>query len=253
MLERERTQGDLKLRSKQAVLHLALTEERIAQLEAELRNLQAELHNKPDGLELNRFKKQCLVYRSILEPLTYGSFRSRSMRHRTDVPPSERPSMEILVTEHLHGTPRAIDDCHSPKGSLQRTNQRTPERLRIRYVPLIKTLERICSETLSNQEVWGVPIKPGTGAPTVLLRPWKLFVAYEREIRSSVHEVEALLDAARHKKENGGAIGKGDCEGCKQFESLGRFTFSGSYRETHQACADAVLGSRRIRIRGFAS
>lgn len=121
--------------------------------------------------------------------------------------------MEVLVTEH--GTALGIEDTDQSDSALQRTYQRTPERLRIRYVPLIKMLERICSETLSNSEVWGPRVKPEGGAPTVILRPWKLFVAYEKEIRNSVQEVESLVEAGQQTQGNGKADGKGIVEECE--------------------------------------
>lgn len=122
--------------------------------------------------------------------------------------------MELLVTEH--STSLDEKDANYYNNDLQRTHHRTPERLRIRYVPLIKTLERICSESLSNHEVWGAGRKLEQGAPTVILRPWKLFVTYEKEIRNSVREVEALADVARHKERNRETVEKGIFEDRKQ-------------------------------------
>lgn len=202
LFEREKEQGDFKRRSKQAILHLTLTEMRIAQLEAELRKLQADFHNRPDDFVVGVSKRQCTVYKSILKPLMYGNFRSTSRSHW-----AERPSMEILVTEH--GTTLGTEDDNPSSRTLKGPHQRTPERLRIRYVPLIKTIERICSEALSSDLVWGVTGRPETAAPSVILRPWKLFVAYEKEIRNSVQEVEAQVEAARQKEAKGRQVDKG--------------------------------------------
>ncbi|KAI3391983.1 hypothetical protein diail_6390, partial [Diaporthe ilicicola] len=51
LLESERKTGDLRRRSKQAVLHLTFTEIRIAQMEQQIRNLEAELHDKADDFQ----------------------------------------------------------------------------------------------------------------------------------------------------------------------------------------------------------
>ncbi|KAJ0122199.1 hypothetical protein J7T55_002711 [Diaporthe amygdali] len=186
LLEDEKKTGDLGRRSKQAVLHLTFTEMRITQMEQQIRKLEAELHNKPDDFQL-----------------------SVSM----EIPFHEKASLEVLVTEH--GTSAMLGSDHYDAGHstriCQRTHQQTPERLRIRYAPLIKTLEKVCGETISNQFIWPSDSRTALmsgvrtgGAATILLRPWKLLVTYEKEIRASIHNIDTFVEPARREDVSGG-------------------------------------------------
>lgn len=210
MLNDEKTKGNLKRRSQQAILHVTFTELRITQLEEQLRKLEAELHDKPDHFKLSVTRRQCPVYKSLLKLSAYGEFRQTN-----NLPTHERPSLEVLVTEHgtsygpEHGT------ANESTSIWQREHQRTPERLRIRYTPLINTLEQVCKERLSSYQSWDAETKDGGGAPTVILRPWKLFIAYENEIRNSMHDLESLVESAQQDTANGGAVRKRISESCK--------------------------------------
>lgn len=201
LLEKEKKTGDLTRRSKQAVLHLTYTELRITEMEEKIRELEAQLYNKPDGFQLSMARRQAPVHKSFIKRSSQGEFLLT--RQSLDIPSHEQASLEVLVAEQ--GTsamlgPDQFTASHST-GSYQRTGQETPERLRIRYAPLIKTLEKVCRETLSNYNFWPSErgyTTEGTGcAPAILLRPWKLFVAYETEIRNSLQNVDLLWNPAR--------------------------------------------------------
>lgn len=212
LFEKEKTKGDLRRRSKQAIIHVTFTEIRITQLEEELRKLKAKIEDRPDDFKLSEKKKQCPVHKPVLERSVYDEFRLTP--HSTDVPIHQRPSLEVLVTDHIPHLEMNKDPQKLPRRSTglvelyggNVTARRTPERLRIRSLPLIAHLERICRETLSNHRVWAD--KPEVGAPAVLLRPFKLLFVYEQEIKESVQEVEALLQSAEQGDE-GDEVKKG--------------------------------------------
>ena len=96
----EKTNGDLRRRSKQAILHLTFTEMRITDLEKELRNLRAEIRNLPDDFKLREKKKQCPVYHSILK--RSGPDEFRTTKNSMFVPIDQRPALEALYTDSIH-------------------------------------------------------------------------------------------------------------------------------------------------------
>lgn len=222
LLDVEKKNGDIKRRSKQAVLHLTFTELRITQMEQQIRKLKAELHNKPDDFQPGVMRRQVPVYKSSIKRSLHGEFlmSPQSLENTSH----EQASLEVLVTEH--GTAATLDSGHNTishsTSTSQQTHQQTPERLRIRYAPLIKTLEKVCRETLTNHNFWPSPVNElvmagfrNNGAATNILRPWKLFVAYEKEIRDSVHNIDAFVEPARREGVSGGVAEIGvikDCE-----------------------------------------
>lgn len=185
-------------------------------MEQHVRKLEAELHNKPLDFKLSVVRRQALTYKSIIKPSLYGEFllTPRSV----EIPNHEQASLEVLVTEH--GTSATLGPDHNTASHsnsiFQRTHQQTPERLRIRYAPLVKTLEKICRETISSHNIWDSDDTTLTrqtgGAATVILRPWKLFVTYEKDIRDSVHNIDAFLELARREDVSGGVAETGVVE-----------------------------------------
>lgn len=175
---------------------------RITQMEQQIRKLEAELHNKPDDFQLSMARRQARTYKSSIKRSSQGEFLLTAQS--TEIPPHEQASLEVLVAEH--STPAMLGPDQDTASNSTKTHQETPERLRIRYAPLVKTLEKICKETLSNYSIWpeDETITGGTGgAATVLLRPWKLLVAYEKEIRDSVHKIDVLWEPARRDVSSG--------------------------------------------------
>lgn len=218
LLEKEIKTGDLRRRSKQAVLHLTFTELRITQMEYKIRKLEAQLENKPDDFQISVAMRQVPTYKSFIKRSARGEFilTPRSV----EIPTHEQSSLEVLVADH--GISATLSpNYNTPSQSTvnsQRARQETPERLRIRYAPLIKTLEKICRETLSNYYFWASDAvdreRPGCSS-TILLRPWKLFVAYEKEIRGSIDNIDAFVEPARKEDLGGGITGTqviDDCE-----------------------------------------
>ncbi|KAL1883328.1 hypothetical protein Daus18300_000386 [Diaporthe australafricana] len=206
LLEAEKKTGDLGRRSKQAVLHLTFTETRITQLEQQVRKMEAELRDKPDGFQLSVSKRRAPIYKSFIKRSSQGEFllTPQSMV----IASHEQASLEVLVAEDGTSTTLAPDHdaARHSTGIYRQTHRETPDRLRIRYAPLVKVLERVCRETLSNAYLWPggdsdytSGRRAGSCAATVILRPWKIFVAYEKQIRDSIHNIDALIEPARPK------------------------------------------------------
>lgn len=210
LLENEKKTGDLRRRSKQAVLHLTFTEMRITQMEQQIRKLEAELHNKPDDFQLSVARRQAPTFKSFIKHSSHGEFLLTPQS--VDIPTNEQASLEVLVADH--GTSATLGpDQHSASLSTSvGQSQQTPERLRIRYPPLIKTLEKVCRERLSNSwwftEGKSIADRPVT-APTVLLRPWKLLIAYEKQIRDSIDNIDAFVEPVRRGNVSGGVAETG--------------------------------------------
>lgn len=201
LLENEKKTGDLRRRSKQAILHLTFTEMRITEMEQQIRKLEAELHNKPDNFQLSVARRQAPTYKSFTKRSSHSEFLLT--HHSATIASHDQASLEVLVSEN--GTsamlgPDQYTASHSTS-ICQRADQQIPERLRIRHAPLVKTLEKVCKETLSNDYIW--PSERDhtedriAGAATVLLRPWKLLIAYEKEIRDSIHNIDVLWEPDR--------------------------------------------------------
>lgn len=193
----------LNIRSRQAVLHLTFTEFRINELEAEVKKLRRDVDKLPDDFDVKRSKQP--VYMHKLKRSTLQGYQlnedSRTM------PEHKRPALEVLISEHI--VPPLLESkadamAESPVSNINEAGRRpsilsdrlsgpdtahqSPERLRIRSKALNSLLERISGDDIGNELTKG-----DENSPVVYLRPFKLFVTYEAEIRASVQEVEARI------------------------------------------------------------
>lgn len=176
-------------------------------MEQQIRKLQAELYKRPDDFQLSVMRRQAPTYKSYIKRSSHSEFLLNPQS--VVIPSHDQASLEILLAEPgISATFGSGQDTVSHSTSTcQPRHQQTPERLRIRYAPLIRTLSKLCRETLSNFNFWsGDPgDRDRTGcSPTVLLRPWKLIVAYETEIRESIKNIDAFVEPARPGDVSGG-------------------------------------------------
>jgi len=202
LFKKEKDKVDI--RSRQAVLHLTFTEFRIKELEAEVKKLRRDVDKLPEDWEMNKKSKQP-VYMHKLKRSTLQEYQLNE--DSRSIPESKRPALEVLVSEHVVPPPLNPKDeakAESPVVSNIKDEGRrpsvlsdrlsgdgahhSPERLRIRSRALNSLLERISGDEISNSFVKG-----DENAPVAYLRPFKLFVTYEAEIRASVQEVEARI------------------------------------------------------------
>jgi hypothetical protein len=203
LFKKEKDKVDI--RSRQAVLHMTYTEFRIKELEAEVKRLRRDVDKLPEDFEVNKKSKQP-VYMHKLKRSTLQEYQLNE--DSKAVPENKRPALEILVSEHVVPPPlesRANMEAESPIiSSIKEEGRRlsvlsdrlsgldtayqSPERLRIRSRALNSLLERISWDEIGNAFVKG-----DENSPVAYLRPFKLFVTYEAEIRASVQEVEARI------------------------------------------------------------
>jgi hypothetical protein len=202
LFKKEKEKVDI--RSRQAVLHMTYTEFRIKELEAEVKRLRRDVDKLPEDFEVNKKSKQP-VYMHKLKRSTLQEYQLNE--DSKAVPENKRPALEVLVSEHVVPPPldsRADMKAESPITSGIKEERRpsvlsdrlldpdtayqSPERLRIRSRALNSLLERISGDEIGNSFVKG-----DENSPVAYLRPFKLFVTYEAEIRASVQEIEARI------------------------------------------------------------
>lgn len=195
LLPTERAQGTLKERSKHAMLHIHFTEKRIAELEAELQKIKKDVYGKEDNALPLKRKEMHYVYQHVINRVDAQAFR---ITHRTfDVQIEERPVVEVSVPTLV--TQQDSGGLHRRTTGLNENQPETPipERFRVRSRPLLSHLQRITGTPSSfNVEVPKFGKRDNQDA-VVFLRPFKLFVRYDREIRQSLQELEATV---RNKK-----------------------------------------------------
>jgi hypothetical protein len=195
----------LDIRSRQAVLHLTYTEFRIKELEAEVKKLRRDVDKLPDDFEVNKKSKQP-VYMHKLKRSTLQEYQLNE--DSKNIPEIKRPALEVLISEYIvppPPEPKVDTTAESPViSNIKEAGRRpsilldrlsspdiayqSPERLRIRSRALNSLLERISGDEIGNGNTKG-----DENSPVAYLRPFKLFVTYEAEIRASVQELEAQI------------------------------------------------------------
>lgn len=185
VLAHERNSGDLPHRLNQAMLHSALTDARIGELEKELYQLRQKVNGLPDDWKPPKKHTMHPVYDHKLVKLSASQFRISEATFESKR--ESRPALEVLINEHIQ------DESSSGitvQGE-QTTFRGTPEQIRIRTRPLARLL------LLEIGSAAILPSKlspPRTGEPessTVILRPFKIFVTYEQQIRRIIrHQAE---------------------------------------------------------------
>lgn len=202
ILAKERLGGNLKLRAQQAVLHTTFSELRITDLENELQALKEKVFNLPRK-EKDRFP----VCKPILKRSVGDEFR---ITHNSKkVPIQERPSIEVLYSHRIPtfggvnmDPPKTLARRTTASHAMEEVDFATsssPERLRIRSWALIYHLRNVCRESLptSNSIFERIDESPSV----VMLRPFKLLVMYDQEIRESVKEIEAIVEQPEETEE----------------------------------------------------
>ena len=201
----EKDDEKLDIRAKQAVLHLTWTDSRIKEIEREIKVLRRDIDGLPADVEVKKTSKQP-VYQHGLKRSTISEFRLND--ESKAVLNNQRLAVEVLITDH--STPRSsgsiayrsdvqsaetADSADSKVVPLRMSETegilQIPERLRIRSRALLSLLGRISGEDLLSN---GLTRNIENPAPVVFLRPFKLFVSYEKEIRAEVQELELKIE-----------------------------------------------------------
>jgi hypothetical protein len=205
LFNQEKDEDKFDIRAKQAVLHLAWTDARIKEMEKQIKSLRRDVDGLPADFEVKKTSRQP-VYQHELKRSTASEFRLND--DSKTVPNNERPAVEVLITDHT--APRLsksvtnesivqvseISDATDPKIVPLRRSEtegvlQIPERLRIRSRALLALLGRITGEELLGN---GFTRNIEHPAPVVFLRPFKLFVSYEKEIKAEVRELELKIE-----------------------------------------------------------
>lgn len=208
LLQRERVDGNLKVRSKQAVIHLAFTEMRITALEKELKELRYAVLNLPEDLQDDLKRRgEHNVYQNCLVRSSLAEFQISSASF--DIPTEQRPALQVLIEEQLTQPDQSVG--HQELKTLPRqaagvdggrgTDRDVPRRLRIRPYALLAHLARITGESIPCDLVLNQGNdRRKTGSSVVFLRPFKVFVRHEAIIRRSAEELK--LQIRQMKREN---------------------------------------------------
>ncbi|KAK8062230.1 hypothetical protein PG997_014327 [Apiospora hydei] len=200
MLQKERDEGTLAVRSKQAVLYFSYAELRIEELEKELNKVKQDLYNLPDDFEIQRARRFHPVYKHLLQRSSPSQFRLS--KASWDIPREERAALEVLTVEHIEKKQQ-----QSQSGLMRRSTgfesdqarmRQVPERLRIRSRPLVMHLQKTTATQISDDLY--PPEKDTKETSVVVLAPFKLFVMFEKEIRQSISDVEAAINEEEEDK-----------------------------------------------------
>jgi len=167
--------------------------------------LRRDIDGLPADVEVKKTSKQP-VYQHGLKRSTISEFRLND--ESKAVLNNQRLAVEVLITDH--STPRSsgsiayrsdvqsaetADSADSKVVPLRMSETegilQIPERLRIRSRALLSLLGRISGEDLLSN---GLTRNIENPAPVVFLRPFKLFVSYEKEIRAEVQELELKIE-----------------------------------------------------------
>jgi hypothetical protein len=190
-LNEERANGMLIKRSMQANIHAAYTQQRIKELEEKLNEVRKDLYKLPDDFNLRKGKRIHPTFRHVLQRSSPAQFNLT--RESMDLPEKDRPALEVLVIERLK-SPETQPDSRvhhrRPTGLLEDPSYtyQVPERLRIRPRPLIAHLQRVTHIHISDE--LGPGISGIKQSSIVFLRPFKLLVTYEEQIRQSLLKLE---------------------------------------------------------------
>lgn len=198
LFNQDKDEDRLDVRAKQAVLHLTWTDTRIKEMEREIKLLRSDVDKLPPDFEVRK-KNKWPVFDHRLERSPLSEFRLND--ESKNVPEEQRPALEVLVSDHTVPrmsavespvTPRNVNARFTPLDSSEADVAfQVPERLRIRPRPLLQLLARISGVELLSV---GYTRNIETPAPVVFLRPFKLFVTYEKEIRDQVRVLEAKIE-----------------------------------------------------------
>jgi uncharacterized protein YlxP (DUF503 family) len=193
VLQEERVSGALDSRSQQAMLQIALTEQRIREVEQKLQAVMQYVYEEPPTWTAKKAQRHS-VFKHVIRRTAAAGF---SLSHTSfEVPVHERPALEVLVKEELIGTQADIGvPAQAPiQSGPYSPGVSSPERLRIRFRPLLTHLQRVAKVYVSSDLEAQVDDDAKEAPSIVFLRPFKLLIIHERKIRDSVQELELLLE-----------------------------------------------------------
>ena len=196
----ENEKDKYKIRTHQAMFHIALSDKRLEKIEEDLRELQEVIHGRPISKQGPK-RKDFPHFLHELRRSTPSEFRITV--EIAAMPASTLPALEVLIADNEsikqlelqnndmgpdpHINPLNIE-AHFTQPSLNIFS--SPERLRIRSQTLIHWLGIVTgNESLQNFADYSDGETDGTPS-LVILRPFKILVTLEREIRQELKNLK---------------------------------------------------------------
>jgi len=172
----------LEVRRMQAMLYLSYTDLRVEQLENEVLNLKKDIGKLPSDFTI--FKPLIHpVYRHEIKRSALQEFELK--QQSKSIPPHLLPAIEVLVDQDI------LKDQGTGGKSV---TYQSPRRLRIRPERVATHLEQITGQSFYTHNYPGSDDSIKNSA-IVILRPFKVLVIFEMEIRASVQELETKIQA----------------------------------------------------------
>jgi hypothetical protein len=196
LIEEERDR--LEARSRQAILHIAYTDLRVKNLEKEVKKLRRDLQGLPEDFEIVKSVSNP-VYLHELKRSSSAEFRLTE-ESRT-IPPHLQPALEVLLVDRGPGS-------NETKTGDNASGQRSPEAIRIRPVILARHLGKISGEVTEPRTLQRAPEGKPQLSAIVFRKPFKIFCAFEKQIRASVAKLETQIE----KKSNEVKASKGKAQ-----------------------------------------
>ena len=184
LMEEERDR--VEARSRQAILHIAYTDLRVKNLEKEVKKLRRDLQGLPEDFEIAKSVSNP-VYLHELKRSSAPEFRLTE-ESRT-IPPHLQPALEVLLVDRGLGS-------NETKTGDNASGQRSPELIRIRPVILARHLRKISGEDTESRTTSLLTLADGNTqlSAIVFRKPFKIFCAFEKQIRASVAELETQIE-----------------------------------------------------------
>ncbi|KAI1130703.1 hypothetical protein F5Y10DRAFT_235014 [Nemania abortiva] len=191
LLLEEKKNGTVERRAMQATINTAFTEIRLQDLEKQLRQMKIDLYNLPDDYEIKKAMPQHPSFRHVLQRSTGDQFGLR--KDMMQIPSEDRPALEVLAVEQLTDSEMHVKpNTSNQEATGLPTTYFVPKRLRIRPRPLIAHLQQVTRMSISNDLS---PHYKELEQPNIIfLKPFKLLVTYEEEIRQSLRDMEKKID-----------------------------------------------------------
>ncbi|KAI0103757.1 hypothetical protein GGR51DRAFT_561689 [Nemania sp. FL0031] len=198
LFKEEKERGIMERRAMQAAVNTAFTEMRLQDLEGQMRQVRIDLYKLPKDFEIPKPLKKHPIFLHDLRRSFADKFELR--KELIQLPSGDRPALEALVVEQLADLEIHVGPSPPNKEEIGRQKTRLiPKRLRIRPRPLIAHLEQVTQISVSNDVS---PYSKELEQPNVIfLRPFKLLVTHEKEIRQSLRDLENRINdlSSQHK------------------------------------------------------
>ena len=176
----------LVIRARQAMFHVEMTEMRIANMEQEIKQLRKDVDNLPDDFE--KPKPRQPAYLREIRRIDSAAFQFTAATAAMSF--GKRPVIEILQAKRtsINLSKESSEEAPISEGELP-ARQGNPgpvvERIRIRSRPLLESLEKATSSRILDRE------DDDDFRAVIFLRPFKLFVTFEKEIRCLFETLKA--------------------------------------------------------------